>query len=147
MCWRTKKSPAEAGLSKRKRKLELFGVADGVETESFARADALDAGSFAAEVAEIIELGTADIAEHDDFDLGDLGAVNGESTLNADAVRDFANGECFTNATAAATNHGTLVNLDTFFVAFANFCVNANTVTDAEIRAVGLNLGLCKRID
>lgn len=82
-----------------------------------------------------------------DFDFDHVRAVDRENAFNAFAVGNAAHRESFLDSRTLVADYDAGEDLDTFFVAFANFRVNANTVTDAEIRAVGLNLGLRKRID
>ena len=53
----------------------------------------LDLGSLAHTVAEVVELGSADLALADGLDLHDAGGMQQEHLLAADAVGDTADGE------------------------------------------------------
>src|SRR5690349_10247921 len=52
-----------------------------------------DAGGFAAQSTEIVQLGAADLAAGDDLDLLQAGRVQREGALDADAVGDLADRE------------------------------------------------------
>lgn len=82
-----------------------------------------------------------------DFDFDHVRAVDRENAFDAFAVRDTTNRESFLDSRTLVADYDAGEDLDAFFVAFADFRVNANTVADAEVGAVGLKLGLCKRID
>ena len=50
-------------------------------------------GFLALAAAEVVEAGATDFAEADDFNFGDLWGVEGEDTLDAFTIGDFADGE------------------------------------------------------
>ena len=101
----------------------------------------LDAGFLAGQIAQIVELGAANLAVALDFDLVDVRAVEREDTLDAFAIGDAAHGDGFGVAGSLAGNHGSGEYLDAFFPAFFDFVVDANGVADHKVRMLIL-LGL-----
>ena len=51
-----------------------------------------DTGLLAGEAAKVVQLGATDAAMTDDLELGDLGAVKREGTLNTDTEGNLADG-------------------------------------------------------
>src|SRR3954464_10338137 len=91
-----------------------------------------DAGRLAGEVTEVVKLGAANAAATHDLDLSDHRAVERKDSLDADAVRDLANGEGRADSTAALGDADALEGLDSFLVALANSDVDAEGVTGPE---------------
>ena len=60
-----------------------------------------DASSLAHLVAEVVQLGATDATMTNDLELGDLGAVKREGTLNTDTEGNLADGEGLTGTGAA----------------------------------------------
>jgi len=58
----------------------------------------LDASLLAAQIAQVVELRTADAATAGDLDGLQVRGVNREGTLNADTEGDLTNGEGLTDA-------------------------------------------------
>src|ERR1700722_5098475 len=104
----------------------------------------LDPRGLTAQVAQVVELGTADAATGDGLDLVNRRAVHRERALDANAVADLPHGEGLPQATALATDHDTLENLDAGAVAFRHLYVHLQGVTRAEVRNVSPDLGLLK---
>src|SRR5690606_41011230 len=71
-----------------------------------------DLGRLAAQVAQVVELGTADVAPGGNLDLVDDRAVHRERTLDADPEADLADREGLADAGALAANHHALEDLD-----------------------------------
>ena len=93
-----------------------------------------DAGLFAGQVAEIVQLGTPDLTAAFDLDLGNIGAVERENAFYAFAVRDPAHGDGFRDSGAFAGNDGPGKNLDTFLAAFLDPVMDADGIADIKIR-------------
>ena len=96
----------------------------------------LEAGSLAAEVAEVEELGAADLVGADLFDLVyDLGVV-GEDALDALAEAHFADGEGTLGALFAGNDHA-FERLEALFVALFDLNLHADGVAGGEVGEVG----------
>jgi hypothetical protein len=76
----------------------------------------LDTCRLTATLAQVVELGTADITTALDFDRSDQGAVSLERTLHAFAVRDFANDEVGVEGAVANRDHNAFKSLYTITV-------------------------------
>ena len=72
----------------------------------------------------------------DDLELGDLGAVEGEGALDADAEADLANGEGLACARAAQADDVTLEDLLALAVALLDAVVHLDVVADQHLRDV-----------
>src|SRR5262249_12577612 len=66
----------------------------------------------AGEIAEVVELGATDAPAAQDDDLGEHRAMHGEDALDADTVRDLADGERLADPGAAAGDADALERLD-----------------------------------
>ena len=95
-----------------------------------------DASSLAHLVAEVVQLGATDATMTDDLELGDLGAVKREGTLDTDTEGNLADGEGLTGTGAGHADDVTLENLDALAVAFLNAVVNLDVVGNADLRDV-----------
>lgn len=95
---------------------------------------------FTGQVAEVVQLRSANNTVTDDLDAADAGAVVGEGTLNADAVSNVTDGEGLADAATLHFDDDTLEVLQTLFVAFDNFVSNADGVADLKLRQVGSQL-------
>ena len=114
---------------------ELFGITRR-RNERFTGANGLKTSGFTTEVTEIIEFRATDIAEDDDFDLRDLGGMNGEGSFDAATVGNFTNGKRLAGAASATTDDGTFKNLNTFFVTFFDGAVNTNGIAGEEVESL-----------
>lgn len=92
----------------------------------------LDLGSLAHLVAQVVQLGTTDLAVTHDLDLLDLGGVHGEGTLNANAEADLADGEGLAGASAAHADDVALEDLLTRAVTLGNAVVNLDVVANLD---------------
>ena len=97
-------------------------------------------GSLADAVAEIVELGATDTAVTHDLELSDLGAVQGEGALDADAEGNLADGEGLAGTCTAHADDVTLEDLLALAVALLDAIVNLHVVTNANLRQVLTNL-------
>ena len=84
------------------------------------------------EVAEVIELRASHVAAGLDLDLRHEGRLHGEHTFDANTARNLSNREGLADASALATDHDALEDLNALFVAFANAYVNRDGVTHLE---------------
>jgi hypothetical protein len=92
-----------------------------------------DAGSLALFAFQVVEFCTTYFALFQHFNLVDRGRHDGEDTLNAYAVGDLADGECFTVAVSAtALDHRALELLNALLVTFFYFYVNVHSITRLE---------------
>ena len=96
----------------------------------------LEAGSLAAEVAEVEELGAANLVGADLFDLVDNLGVVGEDALDALAEAHFADGEGALRALLAGDDHA-FKGLETLFLAFFDLDLHADGVAGGEVGEVG----------
>src|SRR5665647_697511 len=96
----------------------------------------LDLGSLAAQVTQVVKLGTAHVAAGHDLDLLDDRAVQREGTLDANTEADLANRVGLADATTVTTDDHTLEDLDARARAFNDLDVNLDVVTGAECRDV-----------
>ena len=94
------------------------------------------AGGLAAQLAQIVELGAANAAGAQHFNLIDHRRVHRKNSFHAMAERNLPDGEGGMVAGAALSDHGTFEDLDSFLVAFFDFDVDPdripglNAVTD-----------------
>lgn len=95
----------------------------------------VDTSGFAGAIAKVAQLGAANAARADSFDLGDVRRMQRVNFFNRDTLGDFADGKRrASSAAAAATTHNhTLENLDAFLVAFHDLLMNRDGVPGSEI--------------
>ena len=87
-----------------------------------------DACGLTAELTEIVELRAAHAAFARHFDLVDRGAVDGEDSFHAYAVRHLADDEVFAESAVLAADHYAFKYLDTFAVSLFYFNVNLDRI-------------------
>jgi hypothetical protein len=89
----------------------------------------LEAGGLAAQIAQVVKLGTAYFRPAHDFDFLDARAFDQESTLDTDTVTgDTTDGEIGIVAAAAHANDQTLKHLDTFPITLDNADMNLDGI-------------------
>src|SRR5699024_6737286 len=98
-----------------------------------------DASSLAAQVAQVVELGAADVTADVHLDLLDDGRVHREGALDAHAEADLADREGLADPAALAADDDALEHLDTRAAALDDAHVDGHGVTRAELRHVGLH--------
>src|SRR5690606_12125890 len=103
-----------------------------------------NAGCPAATTAQVIQLGPADLAAGDHFQLVDYGRMDGESTLHPYAGSDAAHGEGLRQAAALPGDDRTLEHLDPLPVAFPYLDVDPDGVAGLEVGDVISQLFLFK---
>src|SRR5688500_14478077 len=80
-----------------------------------------DAGGLAGQLAQVVQVGAADLAHAHDADVVDAGRVDQERSLDADAVGgDAAHGEVLVNAHAAAADDDAFEILQALAATFDN---------------------------
>ena len=99
----------------------------------------LTLAAFAGTTTQVEQLCAADLALTDNSDLLDEGAVDGEDTLDADAVGNAANGKGLCDAAVLLSNDGTLESLDTLALAFLDTNINADGIADVELGLLSLD--------
>src|SRR5699024_6310968 len=92
----------------------------------------LDLGGLAAQVAQVVELGAANVAAGEHVDAVDVGRVHGERALDTHAERHLADGEGLTHAAALAPDHHAPDDLDTLLAALADRDVHAKRVAGPQ---------------
>ena len=106
----------------------------------------LNLGSLTNALAQVVQLGAANLTVTDDLDLLDGRSVDGEHLLDADAVGQTTNGEGLLDTAVLLGDNGTLEDLDTLTVTFLNLQVDLDGVTDGDGRNVSLLLLLNKSL-
>src|SRR5512147_374077 len=86
--------------------------------------------------AEVVELRPVDVADHRDLELLDLGRVEGERPLDADAERVLAHREGLPDPGALALDADPLEDLDALAIALDDLEVDAHRVAGLEVRDV-----------
>ena len=107
----------------------------------------LDLRGLAGEIAQIVQLCTADLAAAQYGDLVQTRGMQRESTLHADSVGNTAEGEGLTDAAVTARDADALEGLQTLALAFHDLHHHTEGVADAEVRDVGLELFALDRAD
>ena len=90
--------------------------------------------------AEVVEFRATHFAAAGDFDLSDTWCVNGENTLHAFAVGNFANGERRIDAVAFATDDQTGEDLNALFATFHNAAMHFDGISYVEVGDVRFQL-------
>src|SRR5262245_59061101 len=100
----------------------------------------LDAGSLAAEIAQVIKLGPADIATSFHLDFSDSRAVRLEHALYALAVRNLSDRKRRVEPPVPLRNHDTFVGLQSFAIAFRHAYLHDDCVARRKVGNVLLQL-------
>ena len=106
-----------------------------------------DLRCLAAAVAEVVELGAANLTARHELDLVDDRRVHRELTLHTHLEADLADDEGLANASTLTAEDNALEDLDTRTVTFNDVHVHLDGVTCAEVRDVGLEGGLVEFVD
>src|ERR1700676_4322971 len=126
-----------------------FGC-DGLWSGDFA-VGALDAGSFALEIAEVIEAGATDLAFANDFDGADRRRMEREDAVNAHAKDNPADRGGGAGGAAFLRDDHAFKSLKAFLflIAFALFeaDVHADGIAGAEVRKIGAQLRVVQFLD
>src|SRR6478609_3980664 len=104
------------------------GARLGASSENSAVALLLDLGLLATEVAQVVELRTADVTTGHDLDVVDDRAVHGERALHADLEADLADREGLAHTVARAADDDALEDLDARARAFGDVDVHLDGV-------------------
>src|SRR5689334_1301406 len=93
-----------------------------------------NACGFAAQSAQIVELGAANAASFHEIDMIDDGRVQRKDSFHADAETGFANGDRLTRAAVLARNHDAFESLQSFLgLGFLDPDVNADRVARLKL--------------
>ncbi len=106
----------------------------------------LDTCSLATQVAEIIELCTADFTAANHVDVIDHGCVQRENTLDTDAEADLADCDGFANAAVFDGDADAFECLQAFLVAFLDTDADAKRVAWLKCWYVVFELSLFNKI-
>src|ERR1700759_2551349 len=101
-----------------------------------------DPGGLTAQLAQVVELGPADLAAGHGLDLVDRRAVHREGALDAHAVADLPHREGLADAPGLTPDDHALEDLDTGAVTLLDPDVDPQRVPGAEVRNVIPELGL-----
>jgi hypothetical protein len=93
----------------------------------------LDAGSLAAEIAQVIELGPADIATSFHLDFSDGGAVRLKYALDAFTVRNLSDRKRRVEPPVPFRNHDTFIGLKPLAIAFRHAHLDYDGVTRRKV--------------
>ncbi len=96
----------------------------------------LNFGGLTDSVAQIVQLRSANLTFADQLNVIYTRAVNRERTLNANAVRNTANGERLADTAIALGNHGALKRLQTLARTFDNLDEHPNGITNVKMRHI-----------
>ena len=105
----------------------------------------LDAGLLPTQLAEVVELGPADLSSRDHLEPGDRGRVHREGPLHADAERDLADGERLAQAAVLTADHHALEHLNPLATPLHHPHVHLDGVAWAEVRDVRAQIGCSTR--
>src|ERR671911_1765221 len=98
-------------------------------------------------LAQVVELGAPNVADRDDLELLDLGRVEGERALDADAERLLPHRERLAEPGALALEADALEDLDPLPVALDDLEVDAQRVPCLELRQVRAHVALLEALD
>ena len=90
----------------------------------------LDLCSLAEAVTQVVQLCTTNLALTDSLDHCNVGRMQGENLLAADAVGNTTNGDGLSDTAALTSDDGAFENLDTLTRAFLDAHMNTNGVAD-----------------
>ena len=96
----------------------------------------LDASLLTAQIAQVVQLRTANAATAGDLDGLQVRGVNREGTLNADTEGDLTDGEGLTDAGTLTTDADALEQLCTLVVTLDNLYVNVEGIAWAKGRDI-----------
>src|SRR4029450_3163949 len=97
-------------------------------------------------VAEVVELGPADVAPGDPLDAGDGGRVQGKRALDPDAVADLADLEGLAHARARAADHHAPGALDPLLLPLDHPHVHLEGVAGREVGDVATQARLVDQV-
>ena len=133
------KGPSPSREGKRRKRLRFGSYYSSVGSLA-GFAGTLDAGSLAAQFAQVVEASAADVTLAGDLDRGDGWRVERKDALNAGAEADAANGEGGAGGAALLGDHHAFKGLDAFLdlfaFAFKEADVDADGVARAELRQI-----------
>ena len=102
--------------------------------------DFLNLGCLALTIAQIVQLGAANLTVTDQLNMVHTGRIDRESTFNTNAIGHTANRKCFTDAAIALGDNSAFESLQTFTVAFNNLHPYTYGITDVDLGQIAANL-------
>ena len=99
-----------------------------------------DLRTLAHATAQIVQLRTANETVANGLDLLDGGGMNGEDLLNANTVRNAADGDRLFDAAMLLGDHDALEDLDTLTSAFLDLNMDADGLADLDLGLFSLEL-------
>src|SRR5262245_39125406 len=106
-----------------------------------------DAGRLTAELAQVVELGTADASSFDHVDVINDCCMQRKDALDADSERRLADRDRFSHALSTACDDDPFKSLQSLFVfAFLDANVDADGVTGNKIRNIAFQLCLINMV-
>ena len=106
----------------------------------------LDPRLLPSQVAQVVELGAADLPRRHDLEPRDGRRVHRERPLDTDAERDLADGERLAQAAVLASDHDALEHLNPLAVPLDHPDVHLHGVAWAEVRDIRAEIGLLDQI-
>src|SRR5688572_12801055 len=106
-----------------------------------------DARRLALEIAQVVEARATDLAAGQHLHAVHHRRVQRKDTLDADAVRDLADGERGARGAAGALDANALEGLDALLLALLDLHEDLDGVTDAEIGDIAFELALLDGLD
>jgi len=89
--------------------------------------------SLANALAQVVQLGAADLAATTNNDINDVGRMIKEGSLDAFVGHDAANGELLVHAATATGNDDSVEDLHALLLSFDNAAVYVHGVADVEL--------------
>src|SRR5664279_261202 len=131
----------QAAVSRHAKAPNRVGIPGSPDPASATRALLLDLGGLTAQIAQVVQLGPANVAAGDQLDAVQVRRVNGKGALHADAETDLANGEGLADTATLPADHMTGEDLDTRTRALDDLDVHLHRVAGTEVRDIGPQRG------
>jgi len=106
-----------------------------------------NSGGLAAQFAQVVELGAANVSAGYDFNVLKDGRVDREDPLDADAVGNLADRERLANAAVLTADDDALENLDSLLIALDDLDMHFDRITDLERGDIFPHLFKFQKID
>ena len=109
--------------------------------------DLFDLRGLALKITQIVQLGTANLAFAQYFNVVHTRGMQRESTLHTNAIRNAAHSERFTNTAIALGDHGTGERLKTLMGTFHDLDPHVDSIANVELRTIVPKLLCFNRTD
>src|SRR4051794_30731136 len=133
----TSSQPATCTNPTRRSAFSSVRVAGTLDTSDLRLRGVLHPRRLALQIAQVVQLGAADLGRARDFDLGNGRRVERKDALDSLAERHLAHGEGRARAAAVHADDHTLEHLDALLVAFAHLDVHLDRVAGLHRRPLG----------